>query len=277
MLRRTYTQELPDNIDSTNLFFNSQLYMTGLGITNRTYYRDYYIYRYGIPEDVPAGRMAELLLGYERGRNTGRIYAGAVAGFGQHLNRFGYFSLIAGYGTYLKNGRPEQSVVNSTLGYFSDLLMISDWRLRQFVKVQCVYGLNRKNGEEININNENGIKGFKSETLTGTNKLVISLQSQLYLPYSLIGFRFAPFIFLNFGMLGNDNTAFFRNKFYQAYGIGLLVKNELLTINTFQISLGFYPYIPGLDNAMFLYNPIKTYYFTFRDFDIQKPTPVVYE
>ena len=276
-LNRTYTKKIPEALDTSQLYFNSNLYMGGIGISNRTYYRDYYIYRYGIPEDVPAGRIAELLLGYEQGKNTGRVYAGAVAGFGSHFDRFGYLSLIGEYGTYLRRAKPEQSVINATVGYFSDLLTISNWRLRQFIKVQSVYGINRKGGELININDENGIKGFESEGLTGTNKLIITLQSQVYLPYNLLGFRFAPFIFCNFGMLGTEESSFLSNRLYQAYGIGLLVKNELLTINTFQISIGIYPYIPGLDNTLFKYNPVKTYNFRFRDYDIEKPTGILFE
>jgi hypothetical protein len=276
-LNRTYTSTLPSDIDSSHLFFNSQLYMTGIGISNRTYYRDYYIYRYGIPEDVPAGRIAELLFGYESGLHTGRLYMGAVAGFGSHFSHIGYLSLIGAYGTYLNKSKLEQSVVNTTMGYFSDLLTLGDWRVRQFVKVQCVYGIDRKSGELININEENGIKGFSSSSVTGTNKLILTLQSQIYLPYSLLGFRFAPFLFCNFGMVGSETRAFARNRLYQGYGLGLQIKNELLTINTFQISIGFYPFIPGVDNALYKYNAVKTYDFTFRDFDIEKPAAVLYE
>jgi len=276
-LNRTYTSSLPAAIDTSHLYFNSQLYMTGIGISNRTYYRDYYIYRYGIPEDVPAGRITELLMGYEDGLNTGRLYVGAVSGFGSHFDNFGYLSLIGGYGTFIRNKKPEQSVVNTTLGYFSDLLTLKDWRLRQFLKVQCVYGINRKSGELIDINDDNGIKGFESDVLKGTNKLIVTLQSQLYLPYNVLGFRFAPFIFCNFGMLGTERSSLLSSRLFQAYGFGLLVKNELLTINTFQISIGWYPYIPGIENSLFKYNPVKTYNFTFRDFDIEKPVEVLYE
>lgn len=276
-LNRVYTSQIPSSLDTSSTYFNSRFYLGGIGISNRTYYRDYYIYRYGIPEDVPAGRMAGLVAGYQEGLHTGRLYAGVVAGFGVHYNHFGYLSLFGGAGTFFRNSDPEQSVITSTLGYFSDLLELSTWRLRQFIKMDCVYGLNRKIGETININERNGIRGFESEALSGTNKLVITLQSQIYLPYSFIGFRFAPFIFCNFAMLGNETSPFYENRFYQGYGIGLLVKNELLTINTFQISIGIYPYISEAGNALFKYNPVKTYNFTFRDFDIQKPGELLYE
>jgi hypothetical protein len=78
-------------------------------------------------------------------------------------------------------------------------------------------------------------------------------------------------------MLGDDNIPFPKGRIYQGYGLGLLVKNELLAINTFQISFGYYPFIPGVGNSIPKYNPLKTYNFIFRDFDLEKPGPVDYE
>jgi len=277
VLDRRYSEIPPPSADSTHLYTTSQFYIGAIGISTRTYYRDTYIYRYGIPEDIPAGRMAQVLFGYEDGTNTGRLYAGAQAGLGQHFHNFGYISTFLGYGTFLRNAKAEQSVINTTLGYFSDLLHVGNWGYRQFVKSQLVYGIYRKPGEGININDENGIKGFNSSSLKGTNKIVMTLQSQFYLPYSLIGFHFAPFIFCHFGMLGNDDSPFQKGRVYQGYGLGLIIKNELLAIRTFQISFGFYPFVPDVGNSIPKYNPLKTYNFTFRDFEIGKPSPVVYE
>ncbi|MEO8085905.1 MAG: hypothetical protein ABI763_03745 [Bacteroidota bacterium] len=277
ILDRKYSEIPPITADSMHLYSSSKFYLGSVGITTRTYYRDTYIYRYGIPEDIPSGRMAQVLFGYEDGINTGRIYAGAQAGYGDHFKNFGYLSTFLGYGTFLRNGQAEQSVINTTLGYFSDMLHVGTWGYRQFVKSQLVYGLSRKPGEAININNDNGIKGFNSESLKGTNKIVMTLQSQLYLPYNLIGFHFAPFLFCHFGMLGDDETPFQKGRLFQGYGLGLLVKNELLAINTFQISFGFYPFIPDVGNSIPKFNPLKTYNFTFRDFDVEKPAPVLFE
>jgi len=276
VLNRTYTKKLPFVIDTSNIYFNSRLYLSAFGVSNRTYYRDNYIYHYGTPEDVPAGRMSEVLFGYEEGLNTGRIYAGAQTGFGNHFNHLGYLSLIGGYGSFFRNGTPEQSVISGSLFYFSDLLELNSWRLRQFVKMQTLIGINRKDGESVNINDHNGITGFNDASLRGTNKFLVTFQSQLYLPYSVLGFRFAPYLYCSFGMLGSDTSPFYENTIYQGYGIGLLIKNELLTTSTFQVSFGFYPYTRS-GSSLFLYNSVHNYNFGFRDFDIQKPMGIGYE
>ena len=66
------------------------------------------------------------------------------------------------------------------------------------------------------------------------------------------------------------------NKMFQSYGLGLQVKNDHLVFNTFQFTLGFYPYIPGR-GTVFKTNPIKSYHFRFSDFAIDRPGILPFE
>ncbi len=59
------TRETIIPIDTNGITGDSKLYLTGFGLSRRSYYRDYYIYRYGIPEDVPAGSILQFLIGFE--------------------------------------------------------------------------------------------------------------------------------------------------------------------------------------------------------------------
>jgi hypothetical protein len=272
-----FTNQPPAFISSPLQYENSTFYLAGFGISNRAYYRDFFIYRYGVPEDVPSGRLIGVLLGYEIKASAKRFYAGVQVGAGNHYDQFGYLNYSVGVGSFFRSGDAEQSVVRSSVGYFSDLIGFEKWNVRQFIKAQMIYGLKRMPGESVNINEENGIKGFESSVLSGTNKLVLSFQTQAYLPYEFIGFHFAPFIFFDFAFIGNDQSSFFKSQFYQAYGLGLLLKNELLIMNTFQFTVGFYPYIPGTDHPVFKYNPIQNYNFTFNDFGFDKPSPIAFQ
>ena len=265
------------NIDTMGVSGDSKLYLAGFGLSRRSYYRDYFIYRYGIPEDVPAGSILQFLIGFENALASNRLYTGVNAALGNHFGKFGYVSLSAGYGNFWNHGNVEQGVVSTSIGYFSNLITIGNWKLRQFAKGSIIYGVKRRVGEVVDINEENGIKGFVGVIPDVTNKIVFQLQSQLYLPYNFIGFRFAPFIYWNVGMVGDDVSPFIQNRFYQAFGIGLLLKNELLVFNTFQFSIGFYPYIPGTGYDILKFNPVRTYDFGFRDFEFAKPVPISFQ
>jgi hypothetical protein len=275
-LDRHYFRKPPFAADSLGRQSDSRLYIAGFGFSHRLYYRDYYIYRYGTPEDVPSGKKIEFYVGYEDGPITGRIYTGFEVASGRYRRWLGYLTAAAGYGTYSRNSQIEESTMYGSVGYISNLASIKNWKLRQFVKAQCTYGIFRSRGESLSIYNGEGIRGLSGADITGTNKLTLNFQTQLYLPYNLAGFRFAPFFFAAFGMLGNDLTPFYQQKVYQGYGIGVLIKNELLVLSNFQFSFGFYPHVPG-EHSMFKFNPVKTYDFSFKDFDISKPGVIAFQ
>lgn len=261
----------PEVIAPPSLYEDTRRYLFGIGLSNRTYYRDYYIYRFGVNEDVPAGRLIQLTGGYETKKSMNRPYAAIEARSGNHFDNIGYITLNGGFGTYFRHGLDE-SVLKLGIGYFSDLLELGRVRIRQFIKVRITYGLNRN--DEVAINLNDAIKGFESDDLTGTKKAGISLQTQAYLPYQFLGFRFAPFVFFNAGLISDESSPLTKSKLYQGFGIGLIIKNELLVINTFQFAIGIYPYMPGKKGVTTRFNPVKTYDFTFDDFQIQRPAVI---
>jgi hypothetical protein len=259
----------PEFITPSFFYEDRKFYLAGIGLSNRTYYRDQYIYRFGVQEDVPAGRLINFTLGYEVRESGERIYTGIETGSGNHFDNLGYVALRMAAGSFFKNGHAQQSVFKIGMGYFSDLLEAGKVRLRQFVKMNVTYGFNRVATESLNLND--AIKGFNSGELTGTKSATISLQTQAYLPFQLLGFRFAPFLFISGGLISDEHESLTKSKLYQGYGLGLLIKNELLVIKSFQVAIGIYPFIPGRDNAAFRFNPLRTFDFSFEDFEVVRP------
>ena len=105
----------------------------------------------------------------------------------------------------------------------------------------------------------------------------LHLQTQSYAPWNFIGFHFGPYLTYSLGMLGDAGTGFKNSKVYSQIGLGVLIKNENLVFNTFQISISFYPLIPGIGQDIFKMNSFRTTDFGFRDFEIGKPVPVVFQ
>jgi len=78
--------------------------------------------------------------------------------------------------------------------------------------------------------------------------------------------------------LVDSNSSFFlKSTVYQVYGIGLLVRNENLIINSFRFSFAFYPNEPGRAGVDFKINPFGAYDLRFNDFFLSKPGPVSYQ
>jgi hypothetical protein len=176
-LRIRYLEKPLEIYDSLHLYSNEDFYLAGIGISRRKYVQDKFIFRYGVIEDVPVGFVYGLTGGYQVRNDIGRLYAGARISFGNHTP-WGYMSCNFEYGTFFRASRAEQGVFVAGLNYFTDLFEIGNWKFRQFIKPEFTLGINRFPYENITINNENGIRGFSTSVLTGTKKMVLTLQTQ---------------------------------------------------------------------------------------------------
>jgi hypothetical protein len=103
------------------------------------------------------------------------------------------------------------------------------------------------------------------------------MQTQSYAPWDLIGFRFGPFFNFTLGILGDEKTGFENRKVYAQIGLGVIIKNDYLVFNTFQLSISFYPVMPGGEPGVFKFNSYRTSEFGFGDFDIGKPATVLFQ
>ncbi|MBN1578478.1 MAG: hypothetical protein JW913_18090 [Chitinispirillaceae bacterium] len=262
--------EKPDELhDSMHVYSNEDLYLAGIGISMRKYLRDNYIFNFGVIEDVPVGKTYGITGGYQIRNNTGRLYLGARISFGDYI-KWGNLSCTFEYGTFFHGQSSQQGVFSASARYFSNLLEIGNWRIRQFVKPQVTLGMNRFPYDSLTINDENGIRGFNS-SLRGTKKIVFTHQTQSYAPWKVLGFRFGPYLICSLGMLGNAPSGFKNSPVYSQLGIGALIRNDYLVFSNIQLSISYYPSIPGDGYNIFKFNSFMTTDFGFRDFVFGKP------
>ena len=274
-LRVRYYEKPTDIKDPLHIYSSQDFYLAGIGISTRKYVQDTYIFKYGTIEDVPVGKVFELTGGYQLRNKSWRPYFGMRFSIGNY-NEWGYLSTNIEYGSFFRASHPEQGVVNASINYFTGLFEIGKWKFRQFVKPQITIGINRFSYDSLTLNSGYGIEGFSSTGLSGTNRLLFMLQTQSYAPGNIIGFHFGPFLVCSVGMLGDAFSGFKNRKLYSQIGFGVLIKNENLVFNTFQISISFYPVIPGNGQNIIKTNSFSTTDFGFRDFEIGKPVPVLY-
>lgn len=269
-LRIRYLERPIEYIDTLHLYGDENFYMAGIGISTRKYVRDKYIFKYGVTEDVPIGKVYGLTGGYQEKNNKGRLYLGARISLGNYFS-WGYLSSSYEYGTFFRASRAEQGIASLGVIYFTGLIEIGKWKFRQFIKPQITIGINRLPKDSLTINDGFGIDGFNSSTLSGTNRILLTLQTQSYAPWNILGFRFGPYLIYSLGMLGDVESGFKNSRAYSQIGLGVLIKNENLVFNTFQFSISFYPLIPGSSQNVFKTNSFKTSDFGFRDFEFGKP------
>lgn len=234
--------------DSNRLFWNKNTLLFSVGYSNRNYKRDILIFGFGRTEDVPIGSMMTFTAGRDNSEFGGRGYVGARFSKGGYLpGNSGYLYGLLDAGSYVQLNKLHQSVISTTVNYFTPLMHLRLSQFRQFVNFRYTQGFRRDALEYINLTDEYGIRGVFSDQLVGKKRLNMGLETVLFSPGSFLGFRAAHFVFADFGMIANTDRLW-KGKLYQAYGLGVRLRNEHLTFNTIEFRLGFYPNIPTLSS-----------------------------
>ncbi len=276
-LRVHYLEKPAEWLDTLHRYFSENLLLASVGISSRKYVQDRYIFKFGITEDVPIGKAFSITGGYQEKNGTGRFYLGARVSVGDYLS-WGYLSSNVEYGTFLKATHAQQGILSAGIIYFTGLMEIGKWKFRQFVKPQITIGMNLFSYDTLRMKDVRGLDGFNSSGLSGTGRILLTLQTQAYTPWNFIGFRFGPFLnFTLLNMLGDSSSSSKNNRMYSQIGVGVLIKNENLVLNAFQLSIAFYPKIPDIGQNVFKTNSFRTTDFVFRDFDIGKPGIVTFQ
>ncbi len=273
--RVRYHSKPSDINDPLQIYSNENFYMASVGISSQKYVQDTYIFKYGTIEDVPVGKVLELTGGFQLRNSSCRPYLGTRLSVGNY-NQWGYLSTNLEFGTFFRSSHAEQGVITLGVNYFTGLFEIGKWKFRQFIKPELTIGINRPSYDTLTLNVGHGIVGFNSTGFSGSDRLLFMIQTQSYAPWNFFGFHFGPFLVGSVGMLGNSASGFKNQKLYSQIGFGVLIKNENLIFNTFQISISFYPVIPGHGFNIIKLNSFSTTDFGYRDFQIGKPDIVMY-
>ena len=263
--------------DPVDFYSSEQFFLSGIGISTRKFVQDKYIFKNGVTEDVPIGKILGITAGYQFRNEVGRFYWGSQLSFGNYFE-WGFLSLNFELGTFFTKSVTNQTAFSFQANYFTNLIDIGKWKVRQFVKPQLIIGINRQNsiGDQLTINEDYGILGFKS-AIYGNQKAVLTFQTQTYSPWNVVGFRLNPYFNYTIAMLGDETICLRESKTYSKIGVGLLITNDFLVFSTFQISLSYYPTIPGNGNNIFKTNTLETSDFGLQDFGLDKPRTVIYK
>ena len=273
-----YLEDISSEFDAIDFFSNESFWLTGIGLSSRKFVQDEYVFNFAIAEDIPIGKYYGITGGIQHKNFENRLYFGAKATFGNYF-KWGYFSTNYEYGSFFKDNKSQQSAFALQINYFTPLIELGKWKVRQFFKSDVIIGSHRLEsvGDRISINESNGINGFNDPKFLGTRKMLFSFQSQSYSPWQWAGFRFSPFLNYSLAFLADSKRDFSISSGYSKLGFGLIITNDYLVFNSFQISFAYYPRIPNQGENIFKSNTFKSSDFGYLDFEINKPKTVLYE
>ena len=265
-----------DPVTSNDIYQNSTLLLFSGGLSQRQYYKERYLFRFGLTEDVPEGFLLKVTTGLRKlERSANMPYIGAEIARGRNYERFGYLTYEFGYGTFIGREGIFDGTLRAGITYFSDLVTFGRWHLRQFVRANTTLGFAKPAYSRLNLNVEN-MYGFESYSISGTTRTLVNLETVAYAPWDLIGFRIAPVLLMGFGVLGDEGEPYLSGQVLSSFTLGLLVRNERLLMNTFEVSLSFYPFIPETGDPLWRHNAFSNFNTRTRDFNFTSPSMIGY-
>jgi hypothetical protein len=224
---------------------DKSLLLFSAGYTRQGFRKDNLIYTFGRTEDVPFGYLFDYTMGREWGQYKTRTYLSIGASYGAYFRNSSYLSAQIKFGTFLYQGELEQGAFRTQLRYFSPLYNHMRFQYRNFINLTYLHGINRYTGEFTSISNQGGIIGLSSPSLRGKDKLVLNLESVLFSPWALLGFRFAFFGGIDLGLVVRDELDIRDSGIFSGVSAGVRIRNDQLVFDTFVIRLGFYPASPN--------------------------------
>jgi hypothetical protein len=239
------------NSNSYHNLQNYKLFLGSAALSIQKYYKTNLIYSYGRTEDIPYGGLFRVTAGREFNEFKVRTYVSADASVGKLFSSLGYIYLNASYSTFLKGKALEQGLVSLRANHFSNLYKIGRFQMRNFIYLDYTRGISRYTDEYLYVDNRNGMSGFSNDSLKGTRRVMLNLESVVFSPLNIYGFRFAFFGFANMALV--TPQAVDSNKvFLSGLGLGVRIRNDNLVLSTFQIRLGYFPNPPLYSNLSYL-------------------------
>jgi hypothetical protein len=268
--RTRYAEKPLPLLDTAGLYDDEDLYLVTIALSSWQFIQDQFVFAFGLTEYIPVGKIVSFTTGFQLKHDRKRYYVGANLAYGKY-HPWGYLRPAVVLGTYVGESGAEEGGLGAGVYYFSGLIKIGRWKFRQFAKSQVTLGMNRPLFDSLSVHYEGGLPIFNSSTLAGASRLLFSLQTQSYPPWHFIGFDFGPFVTFSLGIPGDKDLWFRHQKIYTHFGIGMLVKNQRLLLNTLQFSISYYPEIPGQGFNLFRVNSFHTDDFGLQGFEIGKP------
>lgn len=222
------------------LYSNRLLALVQLTLFRQDFYKTKYIYGFGRTEDVPYGYSVSLTTGWERQFGLERPYWGGEVQK-SFTNNGNIISLDGQLGGYLRDKEVEDLNLKLTTSYFTKVYYFKKFKVRHSLELGYNKLFLRNIKAPLDINNQNGIQGFRADSLSGDSRLRTRIQAIVFTNWKLLGFNFALVPQFDFALLSQRNESAFNGQFFQGYSLGLRTRNENLIFNTVEVRGFFFP------------------------------------
>ena len=263
-------------LPESSIFRSHDFFLGAIGFSKRELFKDNRVYGYGVTEDIPYGRYAEMAAGFDLNSTRIRPYFHFNYSKAHIANNGSYFKWKLGIGGYFHNSSIEQGAMLLSGNYFSNFVYLNSHPYRFFINFELLSGINRYPEEYLMVNRKFGVRDYFSLQTKATNRLKFNIESVRFWEWQQSGFRFAHYFFADGACLSNDMSKIFNDSFIGGIGVGMRIHNESLVFNVLEIRLSWIPIAPQ-GTTPYIFNIFGQPKAKFDDFLGGKPREINYQ
>lgn len=222
----------------SNVFLHDRTMVSGnVWLVKRNYLKSLRIRGFGRTEDIPVGGGIGFTYGHEFNEYGNRNFFQLEAVGGRYFPRVGYVNVVAGGGTFVRNGRAEDGLLTLNATAFSDLVRLRRTQMRNFIFFDMTRGFNRILDRSLILTGK--WRDASGNIPVGNRRLSVGLETDYFMPWYFYGFQFTLYYRGDIHLLSNDELIDRKSLFYSVKA-GVRMLNENLVLPAFSVELGYF-------------------------------------
>ncbi len=245
---RAFDQEftkMPDitlSSDDSMIYVDRSSVLGQLSFFKQNFYKTRYVLGFGRTEDLPYGYRMSFTGGWEKERGIQRAYTGAEVMVSTVNERGTFYTYTLKLGNYLSEDLIQDALAQISISRYSRLHHMGKTKVRHFAEIDFASQLNQTLKRGLDINDVNGLLGFKPDSLLGSKRLRLRTETVIFTPWKLAGFHLAPVTNIDLAFLGQEYQQLLqKSNFYSGFAAALRARNENLIFNTIEARVYYYP------------------------------------
>jgi len=204
----------------------------------KNYFKTRYVVGFGRTEDIPIGVSVSVAMGYLTLLGKERPYGGVKIDYLRASKRGDFYEIKLESGGFVQE-KSEDVLLKAAASFYTRARNTGKSKLRTFVGGGYTALFNKMTSQFLSVGNRQ-VFGFVGDSILGTHQVFAKTETTLYMPFSLAGFRFAPFIGID---AVQTNCLVCKERVPVIVGLngGVRTRNENLIFGTMELRFTFIP------------------------------------
>ncbi|SFT90568.1 hypothetical protein SAMN04489724_2707 [Algoriphagus locisalis] len=261
-----------ENVIDESRYNDSKGILAEFTVYEQDFFKTQYVYGFGRTEDIPSGYNISTTWGYTNTMGLKRPYGDLNINFKKASKSGSFYEFNLNGASYLRKGI-EDAVLQTGGTYYTQAFTLGNYKIRNSASILYTQLYKRVTSDWLTIRS-NLIPGLRVEEVDATQRIALGFESSLFTPWSLIGFRIAPFTSFYWAKL-KCYTCEDRYQNFTGISLGMRIRNENLIFGTIEMKGTFLP-TDDEGNSKFAFSFRKNLRFRKSDIFVTAPNLIVY-